>query len=431
MMSVRFPRLAAVPVYLIVSAIGSAAFSMYAFIASVYRIVEVGLDPLELVLVGTVLEVAVFFFEVPTGVVADVYGRRLSLVISSILVGAAFIVEGLVPMFLAVLLAQVLFGVGATFRSGALQAWVADELDNKGVGRLYLRGSQASRIGAIAGIGIGVAVSSSYVNLPVSELAAPLVLGGLVTLLLGLFIAAAMPEDGFRPAPKSERGSWRTMTATFVRATRLARRRPELLAILAMALFYGASSEPFDRFWELHILEVSNFTLPAQDVLGPTAWWGLVSVATLLLGIAGVELVARSIDIDAPSVAVRVLSATNALSIASVVAFALAGNFAIALAAYLVYKVVRSIGGPFMSTWTNRQLESDIRATVFSMSAQLDAFGQVASGPPMGVVATRTAVRVALLATAALLVPPQAILVTVGLLRKRPNAGSADGQGTL
>ena len=169
MMSVRFPRLAAVPVYLIVSVIGSAAFSMYAFIASVYRIVEVGLDPLELVLVGTVLEVAVFFFEVPTGVVADVYGRRLSLVISSTLVGAAFIVEGLVPMFLAVLLAQVLFGVGATFRSGALQAWVADELDNKGVGRLYLRGSQASRIGAIAGIGIGVSVSSSYVNLPVSE----------------------------------------------------------------------------------------------------------------------------------------------------------------------------------------------------------------------------------------------------------------------
>lgn len=45
----RFPRLAAVPVYLIVSGVGSAAFMMYAFIASVYRILEVGLNPLELV----------------------------------------------------------------------------------------------------------------------------------------------------------------------------------------------------------------------------------------------------------------------------------------------------------------------------------------------------------------------------------------------
>ena len=75
----RFPRPTAVSVYLIVSGVGSAAFSMYAFIASVYRIVEVGLDPLELVLVGTVLEVAVFLFEIPTGIVADVYGRRLFL----------------------------------------------------------------------------------------------------------------------------------------------------------------------------------------------------------------------------------------------------------------------------------------------------------------------------------------------------------------
>ena len=276
MKSVRFPRPAAVPVYLIVSGIGSAAFSMYAFIASVYRIVEVGLDPLELVLVGTVLELTVFFFEVPTGVVADVYGRRFSLVISSVLVGAAFVLEGLVPMFLAVLLAQVIFGVGATFRSGALQAWIADELDNEGVGRAYLRGSQASRTGSIVGIGLGVAVSSGYGGLPVSELAAPLVLGGFVTLLLGLFMAVAMPEDGFRPVSGSERGSWRTMAATFVRATQLARRRPELLAILAIALFYGAFSEPLDRFWELHILEVSNFALPAQAVLGPAAWWGFI-----------------------------------------------------------------------------------------------------------------------------------------------------------
>ena len=421
MSSIRFPRLAAVPVYLVVSAIGAAAFSMYAFIASVYRIVEVGLDPLQLVLVGTVLELAVFFFEVPTGVVADVYGRRLSLVISSVLVGTAFIVEGLVPVFLAVLLAQVLFGVGATFRSGAMQAWIADELDNEGVGRVYLRGSQASRIGSIAGIGIGVAVSSGYTGLPVPELAAPLVLGGVVTLLLGLFMAAAMPEDGFRPLPRSERGSWGTMAATFARATRLARQRPELMAILAIALFYGASSEPFDRFWELHILEVSGFTLPGQAVLGPTAWWGLISVATMLLGIAVVEVVARSLDIDAPRVAIRALSVTNALSIAGVVAFALAGNFAAALTAYLVYKAVRSTGGPFKSTWTNQQLESDVRATVFSMGAQLDAFGQVASGPLMGVVATRTAVRFALLATATLLAPPQAILAAVGLLRKEPN----------
>ena len=421
----RFPRPAAVTVYLVVSGVGSAAFSMYAFIASVYRIVEVGLGPLELVLVGAVLEVAVFLFEVPTGIVADVYGRRLSLVLGSLLVGAAFLVEGLVPLFWAVLFAQVLFGVGATFRSGAWPAWIADEVGNKGVGRVYLRGSQASRIGAIVGISIGVAVSSGHVDLTISELAAPLVLAGLITLLLALFMTASMPEDGFRPVPRSERESWRTMADVAVRGARLARRRPEFLAVLSIALFYGASSEPFDRFWELHVLEVTGFNLPAQDVLGPTAWWGIISVATLLIGIGAVELVARIIDVDAPRVAVRALAVTNALIAASVVGFALAGNFAAALCAYLLYRVVRSIGGPVMTTWTNQQLDTNLRATGFSMSAQVDALGQVVSGPLMGLVATSAGVRIALVSTATLLAPPQAVLTRFAFLRRKHGAGPA------
>ena len=121
----------------------------------------------------------------------------------------------------------------------------------------------------------------------------------------------------------------------------------------------------------------------------------------------------------------RALALTNALSAATVMAFALFGNFAFALGAYLTYKVVRSIGGPIMSTWTNQQLETDVRATGFSMSAQVDAFGQVASGPPMGVVATLAGVRVALVASAALLAPPQAILTRFAFLRRTPDADSA------
>ena len=412
-----FPRLDAVHVYLIASGVGAAALAMYAFIASVYRIVDVGLDPLQLVLVGTVLEIAVFALEVPTGVLADVYGRRLSIILGTLLMGAAFAVEGLVPLFWTVLFAQVVFGAGATLRSGAWQAWIADELDNRGVGRVYLRGSQVGKIGAVVGIGAGVAVSNGYVDLPIADLGAPLVLAGLVLLLLGLFMTAAMPEHGFRPAPGSVRVSWGAMADTFVRTVRLAWRRPELLAVLAIAGLYGASSEPFDRFWELHVLEVSDFALPAQPALGETAWWGIISVATLLLGIAGVELVTRHLDVDAPRAAVRVLAVTNALSAASIVGFALAGNFTLALCAYLVYKVVRGIGGPVKSAWTNQLLESDVRATAFSVSAQMDALGQVVSGPSLGVVAARVGVRAALLVSAALLAPPQAIITRAALPR--------------
>ena len=56
-----------------------ALFSTMVFtVSGIYAVQEVGLNPLQLVLVGTALEASAFLFEVPTGVVADVYSRRLS-----------------------------------------------------------------------------------------------------------------------------------------------------------------------------------------------------------------------------------------------------------------------------------------------------------------------------------------------------------------
>ena len=48
---------------------------------------------------GTVLETSAFFFEVPTGVLADTYSRRLSIIIGIFLLGAAAMFEGSIPLF--------------------------------------------------------------------------------------------------------------------------------------------------------------------------------------------------------------------------------------------------------------------------------------------------------------------------------------------
>jgi len=95
---------------------GRALFNALVFtINLVYQVETVGLNPLQMVLVGTVLEVTVVLFEVPTGAVADVYSRRLSVIIGLALVGCGFLLEGSIPMFWAVLGAQVLWGTGYTF----------------------------------------------------------------------------------------------------------------------------------------------------------------------------------------------------------------------------------------------------------------------------------------------------------------------------
>ena len=79
------------PVYYLLGG-GTSFLLVLAFtLSQVYHVTVVGLSPLQLVLVGTVLEATCFLFEIPTGVVADLYSRRLSVVIGLMLLGAGML----------------------------------------------------------------------------------------------------------------------------------------------------------------------------------------------------------------------------------------------------------------------------------------------------------------------------------------------------
>src|SRR5690349_692225 len=99
----------AVAVYLLLTGGQALFFSMIATLNMVYQATIVGLSPFQLVLVGTVLESVCFLGEIPTGVVADVYSRRLSIILGVLLIGGGFTLEGGIPAFAAVLGAQVLW----------------------------------------------------------------------------------------------------------------------------------------------------------------------------------------------------------------------------------------------------------------------------------------------------------------------------------
>ena len=113
-------------------------FSMIFVVASLYEATVAGLTGTQLVLVGTTLELTVLLFEVPTGIVADAYSRRLSIIFGYLLMGLAFLVEGYFPVFSMILLTQVLWGIGYTFTSGATQAWLSDEIGEENANRAFL-----------------------------------------------------------------------------------------------------------------------------------------------------------------------------------------------------------------------------------------------------------------------------------------------------
>lgn len=394
----------AYPIYLIYTGAWALFFSIIVTVNLVYQVETVGLSPLQLVLVGTTLEATTFLFEVPTGIVADVYSRRLSVIIGLILFGAGFILEGLVPVFAVVLLSQVIWGIGYTFISGAAEAWIVDEVGEANAGRVLLRGSQAAQLGGLIGAPISVALASIALNVPV-------VAGGVLYLFLALFLALRMPETAFHPIPRGERNSWQTMGHTFMEGTRLVRGRPLLLTILLVAAVLGAASEGFDRLSTPHFID--DIGLPALGGLKPVVWFGVMSMAGSLLGIAGVGWLRRRLDMTSNAAVTRVLFAFTSIRIVATLIFALTGSFAIALPVYLIGGLFRRMGYPVYSAWLNQHIPSRLRATMLSMNSQSDALGQIVGGPAIGVLGN-VSLRAALAASGLLLTPALALFARAG-----------------
>src|SRR5215213_3782070 len=140
---------------------GAVSFSMALgwTLAPIFFVRELHMSPLALVLTGTALEIGYFVFEVPTGIVADSYSRRLSMIIGVSVMGAGFVVTGLAPGVAVVIAAAGLMGFGWTFKSGAEDAWLADEVGLENIGRSYQRGAQVARLAALGGIGFAVALA--------------------------------------------------------------------------------------------------------------------------------------------------------------------------------------------------------------------------------------------------------------------------------
>ncbi|MGV2434021.1 MAG UNVERIFIED_CONTAM: MFS transporter [Anaerolineae bacterium] len=201
-------------------------------LSQLYRIREVGLSPLELVLVGTALEVSILLFEVPTGVLADVYSRRLSVIIGHVVVGLGMLLMGLVPTFWTMLLSSALWGLGYTFQSGAESAWLVDEVGQERAERAFLRSRQ---VGVIFGL-VGMALTAYLANI---ALALPIIIGAVGYFILAILLIVVMPEKGFTPRPSEERATWQAHFDTLKEGLRAVRQRPPLRSLLVIGLIRG------------------------------------------------------------------------------------------------------------------------------------------------------------------------------------------------
>lgn len=396
--------------------LNSVAFS----VTGIYYVNEVGLNPLELVLLGTAMESAAFLFEIPTGVVADVYSRRTSVIVGTCLTGLSIMLIGAFPSFAIVATGAFFFGLASTFISGAIDAWLADEIGPDNLGPAYFRAAQLGYAGALVGVAVGVALGTLWLSLPI-------LLSGLATLGLSLFLLLFMPEEGFSPAARDERSSWRAMRNTLGEGVTQVRVKPVLIGLLAVAAIMGMYSEGVDRLSEPHFLK--NFEFPLIGGLQPVVWLGCIRAVALLLGIAGTGIARRLVDPSQSRQASGALLAITTVEILGTVAFAFSGHFVLAVACIWMAGMARSSAGPIYRTWLNQNLDSRSRATVNSMSSQMDAFGQIAGGPGVGAIGNGFSLRAALATSGLILSPALWVYTRIRKSTPRQDAPSSLPEG--
>ena len=377
------------------------AFGLGWTVAPVFFIQELDFSPLELVLAGTALEVAYFIFEIPTGVVADTYGRRLSTILGVLGLGLGFVATGFAGGVVLVLGAAAFMGFTWTFKSGAEDAWITDEVGPEHAGRSFQVGAQAARVGALLGIGAAVALA-------LVDLRLPIVAGGIVLVVLAGALALVMPETNFRSARREDLSAVASMAGTARQGGGLIRRQPILLLIVGISFCLGVSDEGFDRLWEAQfLLEVG---VPGFAGLDQVVWFGVLAAGATLLSLLVAQPLVRRFAAMGPARMARSLLVFDALRIAGLLAFALAGSFAFALAAFWGARLARSLAAPVHSTWLNANVkDSSVRATVLSMTNVFESAGEWGGGPALGGIGNVFGVRAAIAGSAAALVPALAL----------------------
>ena len=407
-------KLNAYTVYLIMVGAEWMIYSLFVTVVYIYLATYVTDDPFQLVFIWTVFTATSLLFEIPTGLVADVYSRRLSVIIGYALLGIGSIIEGIFPIYGLVLLAQVVWGIGHTFISGAQDAWIADEIGDAKVNQAYMQGSQVGLVAFLIGIPISTALGTIALNIPI-------ILSGILFLLLGIFLILVMPEEGFQRSSQVERESWGTIIKTFKDSIGMVRGSSILIAILLISTVYGLSSSGFDNLWTVFMLE--NLDFPTIGNFEPIIWFGFFNTVVTILGLLGTEYIRRFVDISRQAVVIKTLLFLSSVTAICMIIFGMTRNFWLAGTVYCLSITFRTICDPIFPIWINQNVESNVRATMMSMESQANSLGQVIGGPIIGAIGTAISLPVALISTGLARLPVAILFARLALKEKKNREG--------
>ncbi len=361
-------------IYLILTLLNTLAASFIWGINTLF-LLDAGLSNAGAFLANAFFTVGEVVFEIPTGIVADMRGRRLSyllgtitLSISTLLYFAAWMVHASLWAWLA---SSVLLGLGFTFFSGATEAWLVDAMNDAGyqgeMDAVFAKGQAVGGAAMLAG-----SVAGGYIA-QVTDLGVPYLLRAFFLALTFGVAFFFMKDWGWKPDKSA--GVMKDMRRLLVTSLDVGLRKPAIRWVMLAAPF--ASGVGFYVFYAMqpHLLNLYGDPT-AYGVAGLAA--AIVACSQIVGGLSA-PLLRRLFAIRTSA-----LLAGEVLSAAILILLGFAGNFWIAIVILSAWGLLFSATMPIRQTYLNSLIPSKQRATVLSFNSLLGSTGGVVFQPILG-----------------------------------------------
>lgn len=338
-------------------------------------LLDAGLNNLEAFAANAFFTAGMVLFEVPTGVIADTWGRRASFLLGTVTLSVTtllyYLMWAAAAPFWAWALVSVLLGLGFTFFSGATEAWLVDALayaKYKGnLETVFGQGQMAGGIAMLTGSVAGGVIAQA------TSLGVPFIIRAAVLGLMFLVAFVLMRDLGFKPDRHGHPVG--AMKKVWLTSLDHGWRNPSVRWVMLAAPF--ASGVGFYTFYALQ-----PFLL---ELYGNSQAYSIAGLAAAI--IAGSQIAGGYL---APRIRILFKKRTSALIFTSAIttivlaSLSLLVSFGFALLLLVIWGMMFAAGQPIRQAYLNSMIPSKQRATVLSFDSLVGSSGGVVIQPVLG-----------------------------------------------
>lgn len=338
-------------------------------------LLDAGLSNFEAFMANAFFTVGQVLFEIPTGIIADTFGRRTSYLLGaftlSLSTGLYLYMWNIHGPFWGWALSSMLLGLGFTFFSGALEAWLVDALHATGykgsLDDVFAKGQIVGGIAMLTGSVAG-GVIAQFTNLGV-----PYILRSLILLINFATAFFLMKDLGF--TPKRSKYVLRDMKNTLKNSVHYGLGNPPVRWVMLAAPFTMGVS-----FYVFYALQPFLLQLYGDETAYTVA--GLIAALTAVAQITGGFIAPHIRRVFAKRTSA--LLAGFALTAILLVLVSMTQNFWIALILIFFWGLLFAGLTPIRQAYINNAISSEQRATVLSFDSLIGSSGGIVTQPLLG-----------------------------------------------